>query len=421
MPRMSRLFKQKLMPLYMVVGLILGALCGTFSPDIGTHLLPIGTAFLQAIKMLIVPLVVCSITLGIYQVSTRLKTNRSLITISFMYFYFATTLAACIGIGVSMLLHPGEGFLLSQSTTVPKNLAQTIEWTSYFLDLIPSNIVAAMSGSNLLPVIFFSSLFAMALASIGERAKPIIDILDSMQAVIFKLTTWIISFSPVAIFAIISWLIATHGSSKLVALSYLIGVTYLGLGILILVFLIVLKLIGDSPMVVVRGVWQPVLLAFTTLSSDVTLPLHMKKLVAIGVPQSIASALLPLGYAFNRGGATLYTALAVGFLADAYGLALDWPTLLSIVVLSVIAINGAAAVPAGALVAITMVATGIGLPVEAVAIIAGIDAFVDMGRTAMNVFGNSVAVRVLMKLTNINESIEPVSDDVLTLPRSPGN
>lgn len=415
---MAPFFNQKLLPLYMVIGLMLGALCGTLLPNTATHLLPVGTAFLQAIKMLIVPLVVCSITLGIYQVSTSVKKNRSLIAISFLYFFFATAIAACIGIGTNMLLQPGKGLILAQGVIAPENLAHTLDWTKYFLDLIPSNIFVAISGGNLLPVIFFSSLLALALASIGEQAKPVIDILESLLAAIFKLTAWIILFSPIAIFAIISFLIATQGLSMLLALSRLIGAVYLGLGILLLFFFIVLKALGNSPVAVFRGVWQPIFLAFTTRSSEATLPLHMEKLVAMGVPKHIASAILPLGYAFNRDGATLYTALAVGFLADAYGLVLDWPTLVSIVVLSVIAIDGAANVPSGALVAITVVGTGIGLPVEAVAIVAGVDAFIDMGRTAINVFGNTVAIKGVMKFTGINKSDASASDHALALSRS---
>jgi DAACS family dicarboxylate/amino acid:cation (Na+ or H+) symporter len=413
----SSFINQKLLPLYMVIGLVAGASCGIFLPHIGTLLLPIGTAFIQAIKMLIVPLVVCSITLAIYHVSTRVK-NRSLIMFSFVYFLFATVLAACIGVGINLLLQPGQGFIIPQGVTAPEIFVQQLDWTKYFLDLIPSNIFVAMSGGNLLPVIFFSSLFAMALASIGEQAKPVINLLESLLAAIFKITAWIIAFSPIAVFAIISWLVATQGLSTLFALSRLLGTTYLAFVIILLLFFIILKAIGDRPVAVLKGVWQPVFLAFTTRSSDVTLPLHIEKLVALGVPQHIASALLLLGYAFNRSGATLYTALAVVFLADAYGLTLDWESLLSIVVLSVIAINGCASVPSGALVAIAVVATGIGLPVEAIAIIAGIDVLVDMGRTAVNVFGNTVAIKVVTKITGTNNSEALLSENASTLPHS---
>jgi DAACS family dicarboxylate/amino acid:cation (Na+ or H+) symporter len=401
----------------MVIGLVSGTLCGIFLPHIGTLLLPLGTAFIQAIKMLMVPLVVCSITLAIYHVSTRVK-NRSLITISFVYFFVATLIAACIGVGINLLLQPGKGFVIPQGVIAPENIVHTLDWTHYFLDLIPSNIFVAMSGGNLLPVIFFSSLFAMALASIGEQANPVISLLESLLAAIFKITSWIVAFSPIAVFAIISWLIATQGLSTLLALSRLLGTTYLAFVILLLLFFIVLKAMGDSPIAVFKGVWQPVFLAFTTRSSDVTLPLHIEKLVAIGVPQHIASALLLLGYAFNRTGATLYTALAVVFLADAYGVVLDWESLLSIVVLSIIAINGCASVPSGALVAIAVVAAGIGLPVEAIAIIAGIDVLVDMGRTAVNVFGNTVAIKVVTKLAGINKLDALVSENASSLPNS---
>jgi DAACS family dicarboxylate/amino acid:cation (Na+ or H+) symporter len=392
----------------MVIGLALGALCGGLFPDTGARLLPIGTAFIQAIKMLIVPLVICSITLGIYHVSTNVKKNRSLIAISFIYFLLATMLAAWIGVGINTVLRPGEGFILS-GMAAPANLAQAFDWTKYFLDLIPSNLILAMSQGSLLPLIFFSVLFALALAAIGEQAKPIITIFESLLAALFKLTSWIIACSPIAIFAFIAWLMATQGLSTLAALSRLLGTAYFAFGILFLLFFIILKAIGEKPVTVFKGVWQPVFLAFTTRSSDATLSLHIEKLIAMGVPKYIASALLLLGYAFNRTGATLYTALAVVFLADAYGVVLDWESLLSIVVLSVVAINGSASVPSGALVAIAVVSAGIGLPVEAIAVIAGIDILVDMGRTAANVFGNTVAIKVVTKLAGVEQDA-PVSE-----------
>ena len=176
---------------------------------------------------------------------------------------------------------------------------------------------------------------------------------------------------------------------------------YLGLAVLTIIFWAILKAIGEKPIATTRAISEPVILAFATRSSEATLPLHMEKLIEMGVPKAVVSVVLPLGYAFNRDGSIMYFALAVGFLADAYHVPLDMPTLLSIVLVTTLASKGSANVPSGGLVAIAMVLTTIGVPVEALAIIAGVDAFLDMGRTAINVFSNTVAVKLVMKLAGI--------------------
>jgi DAACS family dicarboxylate/amino acid:cation (Na+ or H+) symporter len=378
------------LPLQMLLGLVLGCVVGFLFPHFAAALAPVGTAFVQAIKMIVVPLVFTAITLGIYQMGNQTRSLGRVSAISLIYFFVATVISIFIGLGLNALFHPGLGANLAEAAKPGKVIAASVDWTKFFLDMIPSNIVAAMSGSNLLPVLFFAVLLGLALASVGSRAKPLIDVLDALMAAIFKVTDWIISFSPIAIFAIISWLFATQGIGTLLSLVKLVGVMYLGLALLVVIFAIVLKAIGEKPWQVTRQISEPVLLAFATRSSEASLPLHMEKLVKMGVPN-----------AFNRDGSIMYFALAVGFLADAYRIPLDWHTLLSIVIVTTLASKGSANVPSGGLVAVAMVLTTIGVPVEALAIIAGVDAFLDMGRTAINVYSNTVAVKLVMKLAHV--------------------
>jgi dicarboxylate/amino acid:cation (Na+ or H+) symporter, DAACS family len=290
---------------------------------------------------------------------------------------------------------------LASGTNLPKNISTTLDWTKFFLDMIPSNIVAAMAGANLLPVLLFATILGLALASVGSAAKPVVDVLESLMKAVFKMTNWIISLSPIAIFSIIAWLFATQGVKTIISLMKLVGVVYLGLFILLILLWIVLKVLGESPFKVTKAVIEPIILGFATRSSEATLPLHMEKLVAMGVPKAIASVVLPLGYAFNRDASIMYFGVAVGFLADAYRVPLNGPTLLSVIIVTSLASKGSANVPSGGLVAIAMVLTAIGIPIEALAIIAGVDAFLDMGRTAMNVFSNTVTIKVVMKLAGI--------------------
>ena len=396
------------LPIQMVLGLVLGIVFGFLAPHFSQALAPVGTAFVQAIKMIVVPLVFTAITLGIYQMGNSAKQLGKVSVISLLYFFIATVAAIIIGLALNGMFHPGVGVNLSHTAELPKNINTTVNWTKFFLDMIPSNVFAAMSGTNLLPVLVFAVLLGLALASTGSRAKPLVDVLDALMGAVFKLTGWIIALSPIAIFAIIAWLFSTQGMHTILALLKLVLVMYLGLGVLLVLFAILMLCIGEHPLQTAKAVSEPVILAFATRSSEATLPLHMEKLVEMGVPKAVASVVLPLGYAFNRDGSIMYFALAVGFLADAYNIPLDPSTLLSIIVVTTLASKGSANVPSGGLVAIAMVLTTIGIPVEALAIIAGVDAFLDMGRTAVNVVSNTVAVKLVMRWAGI--AYEPTEE-----------
>lgn len=381
----------------MLVGLVAGLAVGLIWPDVGVSLRPIGNGFVEAVKMIVIPVVFASVTLGIYRMGTELKVLGRVVVICLGYFYLATVISILIGLMLNAIFHPGAGAPLAATGKLPSNLAVSVDWVKFFMDMIPSNIVAAMAEQKILPTLVFAILFGLALASIGKLGEPLVAVLEAVMAAMFKMTKWITALAPIAVFAIMAWLFATQGLATVIALAKLVAVMYLGLAIMVVIFWLMLLAIGEKPIAVTKAVMEPMLLAFSTRSSEVSLPLHMEKLQAMGVPNRIVSVVLPLGYAFNRDGAIMYFALAVTFLAEAYGVALTWSTLLTIVVVTTIASKGSANVPSGGLVAIAMVLSAIGLPVEALAIIAGVDAFLDMGRTAINVFGNTVAVKLVQR------------------------
>ncbi|WP_089025442.1 dicarboxylate/amino acid:cation symporter [Bradyrhizobium mercantei] len=381
----------------MLIGLVAGLAVGLLWPDFGASLRPVGTAFVEAVKMIVIPVVFSSVALGIYRMGSELKVLGRVVVICLGYFYLATVISILIGLLLNGIFHPGAGAPLAATGKVPANLAVSVDWIKFFMDMIPSNIVAAMAEQRILPTLVFAIPFGLALASIGRVGEPMVAVLEAVMAAMFKMTKWITSLAPIAVFAIMSWLFATQGLATVVALAKLVAVMYLGLAIMVVIFWVMLLAIGEKPIAVTKAVMEPMLLAFSTRSSEVTLPLHMEKLQAMGVPNRIVSVVLPLGYAFNRDGAIMYFALAVTFLAEAYGVTLTWSTLLTIVMVTTIASKGSANVPSGGLVAIAMVLSAIGLPVEALAIIAGVDAFLDMGRTAINVFGNTVAVKLVQR------------------------
>lgn len=391
--------KKLSVPIQMLAGLALGVMFGIYAPSFGTKLSFISTMFAHAIKMVVTPLILLSVTVGTFRAGVQRKRLGKTALLSLVFFVVATLIAAALGLGLNMLFRPGLGMSLAQTAAMPKNLAGAIDWAQFILDMVPTNIVAALAAGNALPVLVFGMLLGSALSAVQDRAAPLIAVLESMLAALFKMTEWVVAFSPLAIFSGVAALLASKGLAGISPLLKLLGVAYLGMAILALLLSLVVKSIGLSPAKVVKRVSEPLILAFTTRSSEITFPLHLKKLTEMGIPQSVASTVLPLSYIFNRDGAVLYTALAVGYLADVYHVTWSWPLMLTIMVLTMITIDGAANVPSGAIVAITVILSAIGLPVEAVVLILGLDAFFDMGRTALNVYASTVATAVAMRIS----------------------
>jgi dicarboxylate/amino acid:cation (Na+ or H+) symporter, DAACS family len=411
--RMS-MWRRSNLPLQMLGGLVLGLIVGVEWPSVGKALQPIGTAFIQAIQMIVIPLIFSAVSLGVYRMGENARQLGRVAIVAFGWFYVATLFAVLVALGLNGLFHPGRGANLVATGSVSPNLALSVDWTKYLLDLIPTNIVAAMAAQRVLPTLVFAVLFGLGLARIGRAtARPMVVLMEAVLATMFRVTGWIIALSPLAIFAIMAWLFATQGMASIIALTRLIGLMYLGLLIMVLCCWLVLALMRENPFAITRGVLEPVLLAFTTRSSEVTLPVHMEALEQMGVPNKVVSLVLPLGYSFNLDGSTLYVTLAVTFLAEAYHVQLTWSAELTILVTAMIASKGIANIPSGGLVALATVLTAIGLPVEAIAIIAGVDAFMDMGRTAVNVFGNTLAVKLVQKFGGFDLAKSDLPAEVL--------
>jgi DAACS family dicarboxylate/amino acid:cation (Na+ or H+) symporter len=329
---------------------------------------------------------------------------------AFVWFYFATGMSITLGITLNMIFHPAAGVALQATGSIPANLATSVNWTNFFLDIIPDNVIAAMSNQKIIPTLFFAVCFGLALAKIGEGAKTVVKGLEGILSAMFKLTQGVVATAPFFVATILAWVISSQGYTLLLAMAKLIGVMYIGLICVACLFLIIVKLLGFPPFQIMKKIMEPLLLAFSTASSEVTLPVHMRILESTGIPNKIVSFVLPLGYSFNLDGAALGQAMYVCFLAEAYGLDLSLPTLLTILITALIANKGTANVPGASLVVMAVLLTALGLPVEAIAIIAGIDRFGDMGRTTINVFGNTVACLLLYKFggKGISDAVEEI-------------
>ena len=404
---------KKRFPLWMqiLVGLILGAVVGFVWPTFGKELQPIGTAFIKAIKMIVIPLVFSAITLGISKMGQDIKQLGRLGGLAFSWFYLATGISIVIGITLNQVFHPAQGVVLEMTGKVPDNLVSSIDWVKFFLDIIPDNVIRAAADQKIVPVLFFAICFGLCLGAIGEKGKPVIRGLEGILEAMFRLTKGVVSTAPVAVAAIIAWVIASQGTKVLLAMGKLVGVFYIGLLLIIMIFWIILLCMKIPPWQTTKKILEPLLLGFTTCSAEVTLPVHMEILERYGIPKKVVSFVIPLGYSFNLDGAALYQSLAITFLAEAYGIPLDLPALLTILVTTLVANKGTANVPAASLVVVAVLCQTLGLPVEAIGILAGVDRFMDMGRTAINVFGNTIAALVLYKFGGKN-----IEDDVPTEP-----
>jgi DAACS family dicarboxylate/amino acid:cation (Na+ or H+) symporter len=390
------------LPLQIVLGVVLGLLTGLLWPAAGAALQPLGIAFVSAVKMVVIPLVFCAVALGSMKMGHDAPRLGRVALIAFGWFYFASAIAIVIGLSVNSLFHPGSGMHMAAPSDLPARLGVGIDWTKFLLDLIPSNIVAAMAQQKVLPTLVFAVLFGLGLAAVGEeRARPMAEVLASVLAVMFRITNWIVALAPIAVFGVIAWLFATQGSATVWGLAKLVAVMYFGYGVFALLCVAGFALVGERPLAVTRQMAGPVFIAFITRSSEAALPLHLEKLEAIGVPNRIASVVIPLGYSFNLDGSALYIGVATTFIAEAYGLQLSLPQLLTILGTALIASKGVANVPSGSLIALSTVLLALGLPAEAVALVAGVDVFLDMGRTGMNVLGNTLAVLVARRFTEM--------------------
>lgn len=405
--RPRRSFLARTLPAQMLIGLVIGCLIGHFFPAFGKDLVPIRDVFISALRMIVIPLVFSSISLGVYNMGRNISVLGRIIGAVFIWFFLATGVCITIGLILNAVFHPGIGADLSVAGALPTQAGLRINLTQFLLDLVPTNIVAAMAQQKVLQVLIFGVLFGAALSKIGEVGENVAHLLHGIQLSMMKIVQWIISLAPLAVLAAMAWLFASQGASTLIALAKLVMTLYIGLGVAVVLMLLVIFACGHNPFSVTRKISGALLLAFTTRSSEATLPILMDILeIKMRVPNRIVSTVLPLGYSFNQDGTSLYISLAVAFVVEAHHITLTMPAILTIIVTGLIATKGMANVSGGGLLAATTVLVALGLPIESVAILAAIDIFLDMGRTTINVFGNTVAVLLVERLTN-NQSSEP--------------
>jgi proton glutamate symport protein len=390
-----------------MIGLAVGALIGWLQPDWGNKVYFLRDIFINLIKSIIAPLVFSTIVVGIAGAGALKKVGRMGIK-ALVYFEIVTTAALFIGLAVVNFTKPGAGVTLAAGNTDivktigqahPKTLVETI------VHAFPSSVVDAMVRGDVLQIVAFSVLFALALSAIGEKGRPIVRAMESLSQIMFKFTNYVMMFAPIGVGAAMAHTIGTQGPGVLVNLGKLILSLYLALIIfIVLVFGIVAFIVRLPIRQFFRAVREPAALAFATTSSESALPKAMQAMERFGVPRHIVGFVMPTGYSFNLDGSTLYLAMASVFVAQAAETTMGWHMgfgqQITMMLTLMLTSKGVAAVPRASLVILlatlnTFVPAGLG-PIG-VAIIFGVDELMDMGRTCVNVIGNCLATVVVAR------------------------
>jgi proton glutamate symport protein len=361
---------------------------------------PLSTVFLRMIKSIIVPLIFGTLVVGIAGHGDDMKRVGRLALKSIIYFEIVTTLALFIGLVAVNLVRPGEGVVLAASAEAGKELAHNTQTGAGFLEhLVPTSFFDAAAKNEVLQVVFFAVIFAVALSKVQGRSKEIVLAgCEGLADVMFKFTLIVMRFAPFGIGAAIAVTVGQSGLGVLLNLGKLILTLYGALVVFFLVVLFPVALLFKVPIRrFVRAVRSPALIAFSTTSSEAALPLAMQSMEAIGVPRRIVAFVMPTGYSFNLDGSTLYLAVASVFVAQAAGVPMTLTTQLLMMLTLMITSKGVAAVPRASLVILAGTLSQFGLPLEGVAIILGVDALMDMARTSTNLIGNCLATVVMAR------------------------
>jgi len=379
---------------WILISMVIGALVGWLNPDLGTSLKPLSTVFLRMIKSIVVPIIFGSLVIGIAGHGDDMKRVGRLALKSIIYFEIVTTVALFVGLAAVNLTKPGVGVQLSATAEEGKQLAQKTTTFGGFLEhIVPQSFFEAAANNEVLQIVFFSILFAVALSQVRGRAKEaMLGFCEGLAETMFKFTAIVMKYAPIGIGAAIAVTVGHSGIEVLVNLGKLVLTLYGALVVFMLVALVPAALIARVPLrQFFEAVKEPALIAFASTSSEAALPKAMENMERLGVSRRIVAFVIPTGYSFNLDGSTLYLAVASMFVAQAAGVHLTLGQQLIIVLTLMITSKGVAGVPRASLVILSGTLLHFGLPLEGVAIILGVDELMDMARTTVNVVGNCLA------------------------------
>ncbi|EZI07104.1 proton/sodium-glutamate symport protein GltT [Staphylococcus epidermidis VCU014] len=411
------LFKKKIsLPTQVIIALVLGVIAGLLlygQDDVANYIKPFGDVFLNLIKMIIIPIVFCSLALSISNLGDSKKVG-SYGWKAILYFEIITTIAIGLGLIIGNLFKPGSGLdpdklpkgditkyqssahSAEQATTYGNHLIDTL------VHIVPTNLFESMAKGELLPIIFFAVFFGLGLAAIGEKAELVKGFLNGTLEAVFWMINKILKLAPIGVFAFICTTVMTFGASALIPLFKLLVVVVFAMVFFVIVVLgIVARMVGISIFSIMKILKSELLLAFSTSSSEAVLPIMMKKMERFGSPKDVTSFVIPIGYSFNLDGSALYQSIAALFVAQMYDMHLSLTEQLVLMATLMIASKGMAGVPGVSIVVLLTTLSSMNIPAQGIALIIGVDRLLDMVRTCVNVIGNALSTVVIAKWENV--------------------
>jgi proton glutamate symport protein len=379
------------------IGLLLGIAIGFVWPTYGVAIKPIADTFLRMIKMIIAPLLFSTLVVGIAGTGDLRAMGRIGLK-ALIYFEIATTIALFLGLSLVNGFQPGAGLPAIQGGDIAALAVKPQTGWEILVHLFPTSVIDAMARGDILQLVVFSIFFGIAVAALGKKGEPIVDVLESTAQAMFKFTGYVMLFAPLGVMAAIAATVGAMGLKVLLPLGKLVLLMYGGLLVFALIILgVVSRLIRVPFFTFVRAIREPFLIAFTTSSSEAALPKALEIMERFGCPKNIVGLVLPTGYSFNLDGTTLYLSLASVFVAQLFQVPMTLGQQLIMMLTLMLTSKGVAGVPRAALVVLTATLTQFGLPLQGAAILLGIDQIMDMGRTAVNVMGNCIATAVVAR------------------------
>ena len=380
---------------------ILAGLCFLKNPDFTTNYIkPIGTIYINLLKFLVVPVVLFSIADGVISLKD-IKRVGSVGLKTFIYYMFTTALAVIIGLIFANIF---KGMFPALSSADLSGLEYEAKETPKVMDVIvnifPSNFFKPMVDADMLPLIVISIFLGAGVLAAGEKGERIGNAINSMNAVVMQIMMMIINLTPIGVFCLMTNVVAVNGASIVGTLALVIGVAYIGYAVhVILVYGSSVKFLSHmSPLEFAKGIAPAFICAFTTTSSNATLPLNIECCNKMGAEPEISSFVLPLGATINMDGTAIYQAVATVFIASCYGVTLTMQQMAMVVLTATLASVGTAGITGAGMIMLAMVLETVGLPVEGIAIIAGVDKLFDMGRTALNITGDATCALWISRL-----------------------
>jgi aerobic C4-dicarboxylate transport protein len=387
-----------------LIAMAIGILLGVIRPDLAAQMQPLGDAFIKAIRMLIAPIIFCTVVHGIAHMADMARVGRVALK-AIIYFEIMTTIALIIGLIAVNVLKPGAGMNIDPASINPAAIEPYVKQTAavglvpFLMNIIPGTFVGAFAEGNILQVLFIAVVCGFALVQLGERAKPLVDIIDIAAKMIFAVVGIIMWAAPIGAFGAMAFTVGKFGVGSLASLGKLLACFYLTCVVFIIVALgPVARLCGFSLLKLIRYIWGELLICIATTSSETVLPRMISKLENLGCDETVVGLVIPTGYSFNLDGTCLYLAAAAVFLAQATNTPLDLQQQIALLIILLVTSKGAAGIAGAAFVvlAATLAATGT-IPVASVALVLGIHRLMSQALTPTNLVGNAVATIAVAK------------------------